>query len=484
MIKTNQMANQTLSLKKLINPTPKQEEAIKLIQKYKYFLYGGAMGGGKSYLLRWALVILLIWYWKTFKVKIVRVGLFCEDYPSLQDRHESKMQFEFPEWLGVLNRQRHEYILRPEYGGGVIALRNLDDPSKYASAEFAAIAVDELTKNPVETFNFLRTRLRWAGIPEWAWKFLAGTNPGSRGHAWVKKKWMDREFDANEVEADQFMYLKALASDNEHIDKGYMKSLDSLPEKLRKAYKEGDWDIFAGQYFDEWRREHNVCDPHPVPEFWMHFISVDYGYDHPSAVYWGALDTIGRVVIFRELYENGYTYSKLAKKIMSMTPKEERELYNGNMVADPAIFAKKGENDEEKSGAEIMEDATGGWLNFRRANNDRIIGWGIMREYMKAFTFENQITSKLIFFSTCTNAIRTIPALVHSETRPEDVEKGSDDDAGDSIRYMLMDIYELQSEKPREIKPVRTTDDIFEADMKSLREEREDQREDTRWMEM
>lgn len=455
-----------------------------MIHKYKYFLYGGAMGGGKSYLLRWAAISRLIYYYQKFGVKNVTAGLFCEDYPALKDRHINKIQFEFPQWLGVLNKADHEFLLRPEYGGGILALRNLDDPSKYASAEFAMINVDELTKNNEDVFNFLRTRLRWRGIPSEEWRFAAGTNPGSKGHAWVKKKWMDKIFDANEKEADQFAYLKALASDNPHIDEGYMKSLDSLPEKLRKAYKEGDWDIFAGQYFDEWRREHNTCDPHPVPEFWMHFIAMDYGYDHPSAVYWAALDTIGRVVVFRELHENGLTYSKLAKKIMAMTPKDERALYEGNMVADPAIFSKKGENDEEKSGAEIMMDATSGWLNWRRANNDRIIGWGIMREYMKAFQFENQITSKLIFFNTCQNAIRTIPALVHSETKPEDVEKGSDDDAGDATRYLLMDIWELQSEKPREIKEKRTTDDIFERDMQALKEEREDSREDTRWMEI
>lgn len=473
----------TLDLLSIINPTPKQETALKMIKKSKYFLYGGAMGGGKSYLLRWALVALLVYYWQKYNLRNVTVGLFCEDYPALKDRHINKIQFEFPEWLGKLNKADHEFKLNPEYGGGILALRNLDDPSKYASAEFAAIGVDELTKNQLEMFQFLRTRMRWAGLPAKEWKFMAGTNPGSIGHAWVKKIWMDKEFEPEMLPiANEFSYLKALAEDNPHIDEGYMKTLDSLPEKLRKAYKEGDWDIFAGQYFNEWRRQYNTCEPFPIPDYWMRFLSIDYGYAHQSAVYWAALDTMGRVIVYRELYGAGYTYKALARKILEMTPEKERPMLEGNMVADPAIFAKKGEDSEEKSGAEIMAEATNNWLLLRRANNERVVGWGIMRDYMRTQKIGELVTSRLIYFNTCPNAIRTIPAMVHSETIPEDVDKKGEDHAGDSGRYLLMDIHETSSEKPKEIKSKKTTDDIFENDMYWERMKREEEKEDLSWM--
>ena len=474
-----------LDVLRLINPTPKQKKALSLIDNYKYVLYGGAMGGGKSYLLRWGLVYILSYYWTEYGIKNITVGLFCEDYPSLRDRHESKIRFEFPAWLGTLNQQNHEFRLDADYGGGIIAMRNLDDPSKYASAEFAAIAVDELTKDAEETFDFIRTRLRWPGIPDP--KFIAGTNPGSRGHGWVKKKFIDKEFDPNEQEANQFAYLPAMAIDNPHIDDSYAQILDSLPEKMRKAFRDGDWDIFVGQYFTEWRKEQNTCEPFTIPEYWHRFLSIDYGHAHPSAVYWGALDPVGRVYIYRELYGEGYNYSALGKKIMEMTPKEERDKLETNVVADPAIFSKKGENTEGKSGDQMMNDATRGWLNLRRANNERVLGWGVMREYLKPFTFENRVTSKLIFFNTCREAIRTIPSLVHSETVPEDVEKKSEDDAGDSIRYMLMDIFETFSKKEKE-RPtqVKTVQERFDNDMyweKKHQEERELQ-EETSWMDI
>jgi hypothetical protein len=68
----------------------------------------------------------------------------------------------------------------------VIAFRNLDDVSKYKSAEFAAIGVDELTQNTEDIFIFLRTRLRWTGVDNT--RFLAATNPDGIGYLWVKTR--------------------------------------------------------------------------------------------------------------------------------------------------------------------------------------------------------------------------------------------------------------------------------------------------------
>jgi hypothetical protein len=430
-----------IKFSELVNWTPKQHEANDAIEKYKYILYGGAMGGGKSYWLRWELIKLLLYYYAKYDAKNVMVGLFCEDYPALKDRHLSKVKFEFPDWLGEYSGQDHNFVLRPRFGSGTMAFRNLDDVSKYQSAEFAAEGVDELTKNQEEIFQFLRTRLRWPGIPAVDWKFLAGTNPGGIGHSWVKKKWIDKEFDPDEKEANLFFFIPAKAIDNPHLDKAYYRSLDSLPEPLRKAFLDGDWDIFKGQYFSEWRRDIHTCSPFEISADWIKFICIDYGYAKPAAVYWCVTSPEGIVYVYRELYKTGLTYSALTKEIIATTPRNEEIKY---WVIDPSAWIKGKEKDTEAiSGADIMEsvykEVAKKTLMLMRGNNDRINGWRTVREYLKPImTQDERVIAKLQVFSTCFEFIRTFPALVYDAIRVEDVDTDGEDHSGDSIRYGLM----------------------------------------------
>ena len=219
---------------------PKQLEALSASKRFKFTLFGGSVGSGKSRWLRWACVYWLMKYYSKYQIKGVRAGLFCEDYPSLNDRHLTKIKYEFPEWLGKFNEQKHEFTLAPEYGSGIIAFRNLDDPQKYLSVEFAIIAIDEINRNPKSVFDMLRSRHRWPGIKDV--KFLAGCNP--LGEAWVKNIWVKRLFPPNEKEQYEFVYVPALPTDNPYLPQEYYKSLESLPEAQRKAYLEGNWDAF------------------------------------------------------------------------------------------------------------------------------------------------------------------------------------------------------------------------------------------------
>ncbi len=224
----------------LSNFFPKQKEAQLASIRFKFVLFGGSVGSGKSRWLRWMMLYWLMKFYDKYDIKGIRAGLFCEDYPSLNDRHLTKIKFEFPDWLGRYNEAKHEFTLAPDYGSGIIAFRNLDDVSKYLSVEFAVMAVDEINRNNKPTFDMLRSRLRWPGIKDV--RFLAGCNP--LGEAWVKNMWVKRLFPQDEKEQYEFVYVPALPTDNPYLPKEYYKSLESLPEAQRRAFLEGNWDAY------------------------------------------------------------------------------------------------------------------------------------------------------------------------------------------------------------------------------------------------
>ena len=234
------MNEDELKFSELTKFFPKQLEALNASKRFKFVLFGGSVGSGKSYWIRWSAVYWLMYYYSKYGIKGVRAGVFCEDYPSLNDRHLTKVKYEFPEWLGKFNEQKHEFTLSPKWGSGIIAFRNLDEPQKYLSVEFALIAIDEVNRNPKTTFDMLRSRHRWPGIKDV--KFIAGCNP--LGEAWVKNIWVKRLFPPDEKEQYEFVFVPALPTDNPHLDESYYKSLESLPEAQRKAYLEGNWDAF------------------------------------------------------------------------------------------------------------------------------------------------------------------------------------------------------------------------------------------------
>lgn len=429
------MTSPAIDLIQHINPSMKQRWFLNALLNFSFVLYGGAAGGGKSHILRWAGPFLLLHYFQTYGVRHGKVGLFCEDYPTLKDRQLSRIKYEFPEWLGRMVDDRDEglvFRMPEQLGGGSILPRNLDKPSKYDSTEFLAVLVDELTKSTAETFDHLRKRCRWPGLPKGTrFPFAGGTNPGGIGHAYVKGLWIDRKFPTElQPEAGEFAFIQAKATDNEHLSPDYYtKTLSTLPERLRKAYRDGDWNIFEGQYFGEWRTALHTCRPFKIPYFWKRFAAMDWGYANPACVLWFAVSPEGRVFVYRELYEREWTNERLAKTAAAWSEGETLAY----RLLDPACW-------DPSRGKTIAEElAANGW-SCVAADHDRVNGWSQVRSYLaweQAPSGQYLRLPQVVVFDNCPNLIRTMPGLIFDKLNPEDVDSDGEDHAPDTFRYGL-----------------------------------------------
>jgi phage terminase large subunit len=435
---------ESIAFTKLANFQPKQlEDWYTLFDPLtKYLLVGGAAGGGKSYFLRWGALGLSMYYFKKYGLEKVPIGLFSEDYPTLRDRQVTKIAREFPPEFGVLKETQKDglaFYLAREYGGGMLLLRNLDDPSKYASVEFAAEFVEELTKNKYETFEDLRTRMRFPGIEER--KFVAGTNPGEIGHGWVKRLWISPDPKEPDVEQNRFRFIQSLYSDNKYNPSDYVLQLQAIrdPHK-RKALLEGSWESFEGQYFEEW-----TPSLHKIPSF-IPFKSslivggLDWGRTKPFSFHLTSIEkmeykeiTFYRAKTFFEVYgvdKNPREWSDTIKNRL-----EDFNLTLSDIAwvrADPKIFSKG--DDKGKSIADQFIDSDEGWRKIKMANNDRISGWSVMHNWLSI------APDGLPYWQIsehCKNLIRTLPDQVHDKNIVEDVDTEGEDHAVDDQRYQF-----------------------------------------------
>ena len=428
---------------------PKQIQAAQSADTHRYMFYGGARGPGKSRFVRWYLLRELLRL-HSVGINHAMVGLFCEDYPSLIDRQVNKISVEFPAWLGEVKETKlfgFGFYLKEQYGSGVIALRNLDDASKFQSAEFAAEGVDEITKNPVTTFNMLRGSLRWPGVDRP--KFIAASNPGGIGHSWVRQYWIDRNFPPElQPLAKEFDFIKALPKDNPFLSQSYWDDLNTQPDRIRRAWVEGDWDAFQGQFFRDFDASKELIDPFQIPDHWSLIGSIDPGWSSPCSFGLQAEDVEGHIHRIFTYYEEKRNPEQHADAIKAMIKncKETGGRMPSMIYSGGDAFAKKDRYSvtaSERTFSDVFESRG---LVLTQANLDRVLGWGAMSTLMP-----NRYS---IFKNYNQPLVDQIIAVQSDEKNPNDIQgRGNDpnveDHALDDQRYAIMSMY--KASKPKDV---------------------------------
>ena len=416
-----------LSFSELCQFTEKQWHATEVADAHKYTLYGGSRGGGKSRWLRWYLLRRLFIF-AGRGLRGVNVMLACEDYPSLTDRQISKIQVEFPLWLGELKSTKDKglgFHLRPEYGGGAILLRNLDDPAKYQGAELADIAVDELTKNKEQTFHLLRGSLRWPGIDDN--KFIGGTNPSSN---WVRDFWIEKRLPLEmRNDVDKFAFVQALPIDNPYLSSSYWGELNTLPEVLRRSWRDGDWyTSLEGRYFTEFTQNihgiTNVPDLSTMTEIWG---SMDYGFNHWNVFQLHCKNGDGIRFTIHEVCHRQHYPSEIAPDIISVLALYGLEPNSIYVYSGPDTFAKTGravegiDDQYRKFGFRFRQwDAAPGSRTTKAHELLRLLG-NVERKQPPQWYYVRQ---------NCKRLEQTLPVMVPDPSNPESVKKIDCDESG------------------------------------------------------
>lgn len=429
---------QHIRLRELINPHPRQLEFLEAMDKYPFTLYGGARGGGKSRILRWA-IIRFLFLCSARGLTNVRAGMFCETFPELKLRQIEPARIEFPAWLGTWNVSEYEFRFKPEYGSHVIKFCNLDDVTKYQGGEFGIIAVDELTLLADRgVLDILRACLRWVGIERPP--FIAATNPTGPGHSWVKRLWITKDFsspDDKALKPEWFHFVRSLPRDNPHLSASYIEeNLAGLPAWLRAPWLEGSWDIIAGQRFEQFNPLIHVCKPFDLSERGAvkYFRSIDYGASpDPYACLWIAVVQGERpdVYVIQEDVAVGLNARTQAKQIHGLTKNPIEISY-----LDTQCWA------EEDEGLSIATKFMQEDIPVTKVLKDRVTGWAAVDDLLYYESDDVEVTKRprLNIFSTCPILIQQLTDAMADPKRPGDIlhPQGFRDDLIDALRYFAL----------------------------------------------
>ena len=372
-------------------------------------LFGGAAGGGKSY---GQLVDGLLYALKYPKSKQI---IFRSTFADLEKSLIRTSMDLYPLSIADYNSSKHTWKFK---NGSIIDFGYIQyekDVYQYQSAEYDVVRFDELTHFTEFMYTYLISRCR--GANPYPKCIKSSTNPGGVGHNWVKERFIDigvpntiHTCKLETGETTTRIFIPSLVQDNKFMltyDPDYIKRLDALPEKERRALKYGDWDIFDGQFFTEFKRNIHVIEPFEIPKDWYVYFVMDYGLDM-LAGYWIAVDYNNNAYVFREVYQSNLLVSQARDKIKEMT-NESIYIY----LAPPDLWNRHKETG--KSTADIFAE---GGIDLYKTNNDRIQGWLQMKEWLKVYKDEQGCdTSRLKIFSTCKNLIRCLPQIQHDEKK-------------------------------------------------------------------
>lgn len=268
-------------------------------------LYGGAKGGGKSESL--LVMPLRQVHIPSFKSLILRAS-----FPELREmmdraQHIYPKLAGSPKWVASDQRWLFSSGATIEFG----YCTELADVSRYQGTEPSQILYDELGNLKSERIWLELAKEVRGTDPRILYGLRASANPGGVGHAWVKKRWIEPcGRDGSTIYRERYRvgptevhlerrYIPAKIQDNPHLmqDPRYVAQLMALPEMLRKALLEGDWDAISGNPFLGLNPAKHYIEPFQVPSHWTRFAAYDHGFSHPAVFILAAADEAGNVYV-------------------------------------------------------------------------------------------------------------------------------------------------------------------------------------------
>jgi phage terminase large subunit len=400
--------------------------------------YGGAGGGGKSYIARAiATAVAHIWPGSTSIIFRQTEGEVLENhYQKFRQELPPKVRDASGQWVPFYTWNGRDMAFSfPNSRNSRILLGHLgsmDDVFKYQGNEYDVMIFEEATHYLWAWISWLINFRQRATVPGSIPFCVYPSNPGNIGHAWFKRLFITRDYREEEDPAE-FAFVQAYLRDNDELrrrDPLYERKLNRLEEPYRSWYKDGDWEAGAGSALPMLRRMRHLIPPFEVPDHWVRFGAFDWGYAHPWTFGEYAVNEDGRLFKLQSLTGHRHMPGVIAERI------------HGKVDVKRLRYIDAGHdcwNERKAEGANapaIEEQFREMGIVLRKANISRIQGLNNLRDYL---AWEHQGPEGepddpwLVFFDNPNNrkCFEQLEGIVPDPDDPEDALKVDADEFGE-----------------------------------------------------
>lgn len=441
--------------------TAKQKVAYSHVGRGKRIFYGGRRGGGKSQ-FAFSSACLVAEQFPGITVYIIRSTLpEIEKYfiPRLIDTIPSQLyRYNRKENVATwYNRSRIYFVPIPDEASTV----------RIKGAECQYMIIDEANELlEIVIYKCLGSLRRAKNNPDlehFEPTLVMTGNPGGISDHWFKDRFIYPNYERWHKEElkhkDDYIFIESGVDDNPYLGDDYTSNLKAMPDHLRKAWLDGDWNVFSGRFFEEWNEDVHVIQGFYIPEHWLKYRGIDQGHTgsagHPSICLWAAqvpkdeevqnYDGTkrkvreGEVYFYREYVSEDKSIEAMINGVLAHSPEGE---HIAATYADPAMFNSSFRETVSSQSSDRMYMQAG--IPLTRADNNRFDGWAVMKTWLH--WGEDKVTKEKFmpycyFFEECLYSRETIPTIRYSTStsrgKAGDADTKGRDDAADTARYIL-----------------------------------------------
>ena len=163
-----------------------EKQKLFFMARAPFIAYGGAKGGGKTWAVRTKAVGGAVCN------PGIRILIMRRTYPELEENHIGPIVRSVPPEIASYNVTNRRLSF---FNGSSVKFGHWSgelSELEYQGQEFDWIFIDEATQFTERTFNYLKGCLR--GVSPYQKRMYLTCNPGGVGHSWVKRLFIDRDY--------------------------------------------------------------------------------------------------------------------------------------------------------------------------------------------------------------------------------------------------------------------------------------------------